>query len=231
MVMFTRRRPHVSSDMRTMRSSRDRGFTIVEIITVIVIIAILATLVVVVYGGATQRADNSRRIAAAQQAQELLTLYAGLYHHSPLMDNNNQPISNGFCLTYDNKCTNYAGQTVTTDNTTLLSELSKVGTPPQKVDAPAVTKGTTVYSYGGLYFDSYYAPRTYNGKSAPALMMFWLNGEKQNCGLSNVVMDDPNAGGVGNIFITSTTGYTYSVDNFSDDAGVTECWVSVPISS
>ena len=198
---------------------------------VIVIIAILATLVIVTYRDATVHADNVRRIDAAHQVQELLVLYAATFHHSPLIDVNGNPISNGFCLTYDNVCSNYAGDTVTTSNTTLMSELSKMGTPPQKVNAPAVTKGSgTIYHYGGLYFDSYYAPRTYNGKSAPALMMFWLNGEKQDCGLQDVVMDDPNATG-GNQFITSTTGYTYSVDNFSDDVGITECWVSVPISS
>lgn len=215
------------------------GFTIVELLIVIVVIAILAAVTIVTYSGVTQRADNVRRIEAARQMQTLLRLYVTLYGHSPLIDGSGNPISGSFCLTVDNVCSNYNGDMIgtgsfspATDNSVLMSELRKVGTPIQRVDAPAVTKGSgTVYHYNGLDFDSYYAPRTYNGKSAPALMMYWLNGEKQKCGLQDVVMNDPAAGGADNVLVTSTTGYTWSVDNFSGDVGITECFVSIPLTN
>lgn len=43
------------------------GFTIVELVLVVVVIGVLATISTVAYNGATQRAENAKRIAAARQ--------------------------------------------------------------------------------------------------------------------------------------------------------------------
>lgn len=203
-----------------------RGFTIVELLIVIVVIAILAAIVVVGYQGIRQRADNARRIAAAQQIQTLFKIYAATFEKNPATVDGSYT-SGGVCLTIDNVCTDYAGTTVASSNATLISELRKVGTPPQSANASA---GNSAVTYKGIYLD-YNNYRTYNGQLAPYLMMYWLNGEKQKCALGNVVMSDPakpDIPGVQNAFLTSTKGYSYSVDDYPvEDAGITECYVSL----
>lgn len=119
------------------------------------------------------------------------------------------------------------------DNTTLIAELRKVGTPPQTTPGSA---GNSFATYRGLYLD-FNNYRTYNGRLAPYLMMYWLKGEKQKCELSNVVMPDaanpdiipgPSNGWVGrNAWLTSTNGYTFSVEDYAEDAGLTECYISL----
>lgn len=203
-----------------------RGFTIVELLIVVIVIAILAAVVVVGYRGIQQRADNMRRIAAARQVQTLFKVYAAMFEKNPATVDGSYA-SGGVCLTIDNICTDYAGATVVSSNATLISELRKVGTPPQSANASA---GNSYTTYKGIYLD-YNNYRTYNGSLAPYLMMYWLNGEKQKCTLANVVMSDPakpDIPGVQNAFLTSTKGYSYSVDDYpTEDAGITECYVSL----
>lgn len=203
-----------------------RGFTIVELLVVVVIIAILAAITVISYNGLTLRAENTRRIAAARQVQTLFKSYIALYGKNPAEADGNT-MSGGVCLTIDNICTNYAGQVVSSDNTQLISELRKIGTPPQSVSQEVSNSYTT---YKGIYLD-YIDWRTYNGKPAPYLMMYWLKGEKQQCALPDVTMHDPDLpdiNGVQNPMITSTKGYSYSSDDYpNEDAGLTECYVSL----
>lgn len=55
--------------------SRQRGFTIVELLIVIVVIAILAAITIVAYNGIQQRARASEASAALSQAKKKLELY------------------------------------------------------------------------------------------------------------------------------------------------------------
>ena len=120
----------------------------------------------------------------------------------------------GYCLTTDNVCVNWAQVVVTSDNTTWLNELRKVGTPLSSVPAVDSTRS-------GLYFDGY-APRTFNHEPISGLVMYWLKGSNQNCGLSNVAMSDPAPlAGEANAYITSTNPWT------GVGSGWTKCWVSV----
>jgi prepilin-type N-terminal cleavage/methylation domain-containing protein len=209
------------------------GFTVVELLLVIVVIGILATITTVAYNGVTQRADNAKRIAAARQVQTLFKTYYAFFAKNPATVDGNYT-SGGVCMTVDHICTDYAGQDMSgVDNTTLMAELRKVGTPPQNTPGSA---GNSFATYRGLYLD-FNNYRTYNGQLAPYLMMYWLKGEKQKCELSNVVMSDPanpdiipgpGNGWVGrNAFLTSTKGYTFSVEDYPEDAGLTECYISL----
>lgn len=207
------------------------GFTIVELLLVIVVIAILTTVSVVAYNGVTQRAYNTRQIAAARQVQTLFSIYQSFYGKNPATVDGSYN-SGGVCLTVDKQCTDYAGRDMSgVDNSTLMTELRRVGTPPQSAPGQVTNAYVTVK---GLYLD-YNDWRYYNGSPAPYLMIFWLRGEKQNCSLSNTVMADPNSTtiepgpdnnwvGYQN-FIASTKGYSFSIDDDSTDVNLTECFI------
>lgn len=55
--------------------TRQRGFTIVELLIVIVVIAILAAITVVAYNGIQTRAKNVKTVAAASAWVKALKLY------------------------------------------------------------------------------------------------------------------------------------------------------------
>lgn len=186
-------------------TSRQTGFTIVELLIVIVVIGVLAAITVVAYSGIQERANNTAVIAAAKQVQQIITAYK--------TTNGSLPVAYNACLTTDNSCTTYTGVEQTNDNNALMTELRKIGTPPSSVPGTNPT-------YHGLYYN-YYSPRTYNGNVAPALLMYWLKGEQQDCQLANVGRQLPGTATEINPYETSTTGYT------SSGNGITNCWVSL----
>jgi prepilin-type N-terminal cleavage/methylation domain-containing protein len=188
------------------RSSRTRGFTIVELLIVIVVIGILAAITIVAYNGIQQRATNTAIIAAAKQTVNAVTAYRMTYDKYPSMG--------GYCVTTDNSCVNYNLAVVTSDNTSWMNELRKVAVPAASIP---VTDST----HYGLYIDLY-SPRTYNHNAIPGLLMYWLKGDNQPCQLQNVVVGDPAPlAGETNAFITSTNPWT------STGSGLTKCWVSL----
>ena len=181
-----------------------RGFTIVELLVVIVVIGILAAITIVAYNGVQQRANNTARISAAKSIQGMILAYKATY--------GTYPLTGARCLTVDNMCTNFNGTVLTSDNASMISELRKVG---NVVDSVAKT-GT----HYGIYYD-YYSPRTYNSERIPVLMMYWLEGNNQQCQLSNTVVSLPATVEEPNRFGPSTTGYT------STGGDRTSCWVSI----
>ena len=185
-----------------------RGFTIVELLIVIVIIAILSAITIVAYNGIQARAKTTSIVSSAGQMQQLLLAYKATYGTYPP-----QLATNGkSCLTMDNSCTMWDGTPVTTtDNSTLMTELRKIGNPPQSI--PHL--GSSFY---GLYFD-YYQPRTFNHDAVPGLLMYWLP-PNQSCQLGSVAVGATYAGEP-SAFQSSTTGYT------SSDSTRVSCWLSV----
>ena len=191
------------------RVKLDKGFTIVELLMVIVIVGILAALVITAYNGIQQRANNASRISAARQVVEAIKAYK-------TANNDRYPMTGVRCLTQDNSCSNYAGTTLASDNSDMLSLLATVAKMPNSVPRQSG-------SYYGIYYD-YYAPRTYNGALIPVIVMYWLDGNNQKCNMHDVMMSGsvsvPGPDG-SNPFITSTTGYT------QNNGTSTACYISV----
>lgn len=64
-------------------NTKDRGFTLVELLIVIVVIAILATISIVAYNGITNRGKTSTGQAAASQLAKKVEAYNSLYGSYP----------------------------------------------------------------------------------------------------------------------------------------------------
>ena len=183
-----------------MRQKTNRGFTIVELLIVIVVIGILAAITIVAYNGLQQRANNSARIQAANQVIKLVTLFQTEKGYYP----NNTAV----CGTVENVCSNWAGSAVTTDNTATLNNLRQFGEPPKSVPRQAG-------DYYGVYVDRY-APRViYGDEARDLLVMYWLEGEGQNC--QNQVVRSVG----GNVYEASPDPWT------SSGSGRTTCWVGI----
>jgi prepilin-type N-terminal cleavage/methylation domain-containing protein len=190
--------------MQKVWARKQTGFTIVELLIVIVVIGILAAITIVTYNGVQQRANNTSRIAAAKHTQNVLRAYKTTF--------DTYPSTGARCLTTDNVCTDYNGTVLTADNSAILTEMRKSGAVIDSVPKTG--------SYYGIYYD-YYLPRTFNAEKIPLLMMYWLEGDNQQCQLANTVVGLPATPEEPNKFGTSTTGYT------STGGGRTACWVSI----
>lgn len=209
------------------------GFTIVELLIVIVVIGVLAAITVVAFNGIQQRANNTKTIAVTKQIITLFSSYTTLFGANPANAAGVPSLtSGGFCLTTDNKCSNFEGVTVTSDNTALMNELKKAGSVPRE-GAP-MTDG----NYFGIYLD-YNSARTVNGKSAPYLIMYRLAGTGKSCSIASLVVDAGFAAGTGagsqdtyngsgvlsnNPYVSASTPWSYSGYG---GINTTECWISV----
>lgn len=182
-----------------MHTNNSKGFTIVELLIVIVVIAILAAITIVAYNGIQNRANNTKTIAAAGQIVKLVKSYLATYDSYPGTAN--------VCATKDRVCTTGAGVVNTANNTALMMELQKIGEPP------AENSQSVSGNYGIQYI--YESTATFNGTAAPVRIEYWLAGDAQGCGLSNVSNGSTSAS------VSSTTGYTNS------SSGRTTCWIRI----
>ena len=180
------------------KSKKTSGFTIVELLIVVVVIAILAAISIVAYNGIQERANNVKTIAAAKQVINLTQAYYTAYDTFPAS------VGSGYCATRDNKCTGSTGNVVDWDNGVFLDELKKIGTPPDSANAVTSAGAYGVsYRWHGL-------SNIIDGSVYPVRIEYYLQGEKKNCGLSNIVDSGLTS--------FSTTGYSRS------ESGQTVCW-------
>lgn len=180
---------------------KQKGFTIVELLIVIVVIAILATISIVAYSGIQQRAKNTAIVDAASKSLRLVQAYIAANGTYPMAAAVNA------CVTSTSGCNN--GSATIGSYATFDNNMATIGTLPRSIPAASSNEY-------GLWF-TYNSGVTLNGVSQPMLILYYLSGTSQKCGVDNVVNYTWPA------LTSSTTGYTQNTAN-----GNTRCWASVP---
>ena len=183
-------------------SKNNSAFTIVELLIVIVVIAILAAISIVAYTGIQQRATNTAIINTANQTLKMVQAYA--------TENDSYPDAVYYaCVTTTSGCANSSA--VVPASSAFDTNMEKTGAVPKST---ATLGGTT--RYGVMY--SWHASRTLDGQSRPALLLYYLQGVNQPCGMQ-----------VTDSFSTTmaTTSLSYTNGN-SGGTGKTACVVSIP---
>lgn len=163
-----------------MNTKQNQAFTIVELLIVIVVIAILAAITIVAYNGIQARAYNAATISQAKQTIDLINAYIAVEGKYP-------STSNG-CATRDSQCTWLDGAVNSNNNATLMNNLSTIGSP-----AASRVSGSVAGKYYGLTYSYTTANRTWNGVTQPLLLMYFLKGVNQSCGVSNVMNNSGQA--------------------------------------
>ena len=182
------------------------GFTIVELLIVIVVIAVLAAITIATYQGIQQRANNAAIIDAASKSVRMIQAYIATNEAYPYA----QGAGSGWaCVTSGVTCTWDEGSTVPA-NTTFNNNMATIGTLPRSVPTSgSLGNGVQIYWGGTFVMDSI---------SRPFMVVYWLNGTNQQCGMSGVVVQS------GNTLTPSSTGYSAG----NSAGGKTLCKISVP---
>ena len=185
-------------------NKRAYGFTIVELLIVIVVIAILAVITVVAYNGIQQRAKNTTILSAVEQTAKAIQMYIG--------STGSYPYTGGSmaCVTTTSGCVRDTG-VVDSEIATFTTNMAAVASLPRTVPTSGTNGNGIIYSYQ--------TGRVFNGETQPAMLLYWLNGSSQNCGMSGIL----NGWGTPTAAVTTTTGYTAN-----SPAGKTMCFVSIP---
>lgn len=188
-----------------------QGFTIVELLMVIVVIAVLAAITIVAYNGIQTRAANSALKSAASQSLKLLASYVATENKYPPF----APIGTGYsdfiCLTIESGC--YTNVSEKLGDAQLTAALSKVGSMPGSVYRTGSDR------YGVMF--NYHPARTVDSVSQPAVLIYYLQGRNQDCGVTGVIQD------VGATDLLQTVRSTNNYSN-GDAQGKTVCYVTVP---
>lgn len=182
-------------------NKRAYGFTIVELLIVIVVIAILASISIVTYTGIQQRSKNAAIVNAASQSLKSIQAYIAMNGSYPLTAPDGQIQT----CTINDGCRSSGNIGVSSVYSTAMSEVGSLPTTVPAVDSNF--KGI-IYRYNTL--------RTVNGQSQPAILIYWLQGSGQSCGLPGVLA------GVGDATVFATNPYSAS------NSTRTTCYITIP---
>jgi prepilin-type N-terminal cleavage/methylation domain-containing protein len=200
---------------------KQSGFTIVELLIVIVVIGILAAITIVAYNGIQQRADNTKRVAAAKEWQKRIIAYAssnGSYPPSAL--NNHTCLGTGNPTDLDaNPDEDCLGSgNVKHPLASINTAYATLGTLPSfptdklvSTSAIGTTAGISMRSVDAL------DPGTANEKLLYPFLYYWLKGTNQDCVLR------PVAAVISGGYTTATTPNT-----ISNEGGLTRCMILMP---
>lgn len=129
--------------------TRNKGFTIVELLIVIVVIAILAAITIVAYTGIQERAKNTQMVSVVEAYTKGLKAYL-------VQNNDTMPVSSTACFN-GNAC--WGGVTASTSQTLLAAMGTVMGTLPS-IPSPyamlIVPNGTTADSVNGGNYTGHY---------------------------------------------------------------------------
>ena len=172
-------------------AKKQTGFTIVELLIVIVVIAILAAISIVAYNGIQQRARNSSTINTVAAYTKLIKLY--------MAGESAYPLTATSCLVVADSCSSRSA--------TLDANLQEYGLLPQG------------NAYTSIRYN--YQAQTVNGASSPLMLIYYLDGTDQNCGVPNVLVQTGS--------LTYATDTTAPYNTSGNSGGRTMCYVHIPL--
>jgi prepilin-type N-terminal cleavage/methylation domain-containing protein len=203
----------------SLKKQTTNGFTIVELLIVIVVIGILAAITIVSYSGIQQRAKNISRISAARQALGAVNAYIAANGSYPLATGTGRCLADNFP---GDICWGVDSASPAIKTASLNTEIKTIASLPSITYAP-VDMGYW-RGIGPVYH--YRAARTVDGKLNELVIVYFLDGLNQDCGLNNVLRTaDVGTAGVVENSGTYTTVSTSPRNTASNGSG-TYCIVA-----
>lgn len=206
-------------------TSKEQGFTIVELLIVIVVIGVLASITVVAFSGVSQRGQNAARVSVAKSAYNVIKIYTttagsdeairsaipangAVCYGKGLPDVNGDGI--GDCV-YNVALTNVTSYNATVD--ALLQSTGSYGV----INYPVVTNAANGAKFlAPMIFNlpSY----TVDDRAAPLWLLYVLQGVNQDCGLRTIV------------YVSGTNWTASNSNNYSSSSSttnITQCYVDM----
>ena len=143
-------------------------------------IGILAAITIVSFNGVQQRANNTAIISSAASSVKAIQSYIAV--------TGKYPDSNYACVSTTVGCS------LASTNAVFNTNMATTATPAKSIPISGPDRFGLNYLYD--------ATRTFNGAPQPAVLLYWLNGINQQCGVSGVAF--PAFGAL----IPATSGYT-----------------------